>query len=178
MFYRTAPCLQDSLYYNIDTWSVATVGTFDSGRKPASAESGKLEVVSMAGAERFRSLVFFMLLRFLSKLRMMPSESLPPDDESSSSSMLSRDFLASSSSSSSHSKMSFCRQYLKTIFRRHRWSGKVSWSVRPWRAFQYLGVRLELARGKDKLQLTGRNLGRVFNFRSGHLHSECLWCYW
>jgi hypothetical protein len=73
----------------------------------------------MAGAERFRSLVFFMLLRFLSKLRIMPSESLPPDDESSSSSMLSRDFLASSSSSS-HSKMSFCRQYLKTIFRRHR----------------------------------------------------------
>ncbi len=28
-----------------------------------------------------------------------------------------------------------------------------------------------------KLQLTGRNLGRVFNFRSGHLHSENLWCY-
>jgi hypothetical protein len=29
----------------------------------------------------------------------------------------------------------------------------------------------------DKLQLTGRNLGRVFNFRSVHLHSEDLWCY-
>jgi hypothetical protein len=29
----------------------------------------------------------------------------------------------------------------------------------------------------DKLQLTGRNLGRVFNFRSGHLHSAHLWCY-
>jgi hypothetical protein len=23
----------------------------------------------------------------------------------------------------------------------------------------------------DKLQLTGQNLGRVFNFRSGHLHA-------
>jgi hypothetical protein len=29
----------------------------------------------------------------------------------------------------------------------------------------------------DKLQLTGRNLGRVFNFRSGHLHVAHLWCY-
>jgi hypothetical protein len=29
----------------------------------------------------------------------------------------------------------------------------------------------------DKLQLTGQNVGRVFNFRSGHLHSEHLWCY-
>ncbi len=29
----------------------------------------------------------------------------------------------------------------------------------------------------DKLQLTGRNLGRVFNFRSGHLHAVHLWCY-
>ncbi len=26
----------------------------------------------------------------------------------------------------------------------------------------------------DKLQL---NLGRVFNFRSGHLHAAPLWCY-
>jgi hypothetical protein len=24
----------------------------------------------------------------------------------------------------------------------------------------------------DKLQLTGQNLGRVFNFRSGHLHAS------
>jgi hypothetical protein len=30
----------------------------------------------------------------------------------------------------------------------------------------------------DKLQLTGRNLGRVFNFRSGHLHAADLWCSW
>ncbi len=29
----------------------------------------------------------------------------------------------------------------------------------------------------DELQLTGRNLGRVFNSRHGHLHSEDLWCY-
>ncbi len=29
----------------------------------------------------------------------------------------------------------------------------------------------------DKLQLTGQNLGGVFNFRSGHLHSGHLWCY-
>ncbi len=29
----------------------------------------------------------------------------------------------------------------------------------------------------DKLQLTGRNLGRVFNLRSGHLHAAHLWCY-
>jgi hypothetical protein len=29
----------------------------------------------------------------------------------------------------------------------------------------------------DKLQPTGRNLGQVFNFRSGHLHSVHLWCY-
>jgi len=27
------------------------------------------------------------------------------------------------------------------------------------------------------LQLTGQNLGRVFNFRSGHLHVAHLWCY-
>ncbi len=29
----------------------------------------------------------------------------------------------------------------------------------------------------DKLQQTGQNLGRVFNFRFGHLHAEHLWCY-
>ncbi len=29
----------------------------------------------------------------------------------------------------------------------------------------------------DKLQLTGRNLGRVFNLRSSHLHAAHLWCY-
>ncbi len=29
----------------------------------------------------------------------------------------------------------------------------------------------------DKLQLTGQNLGRVFNFRYGHLHAEHFWCY-
>jgi hypothetical protein len=29
----------------------------------------------------------------------------------------------------------------------------------------------------DKLQLTGRNLGRVFNFRRGHLHGALVWCY-
>ncbi len=29
----------------------------------------------------------------------------------------------------------------------------------------------------DKLQLTGQNLGRVFNFRSGHLHAAQFWCY-
>jgi hypothetical protein len=29
----------------------------------------------------------------------------------------------------------------------------------------------------DKLQLTGRNQGRVFDFRFGHLHAEHLWCY-
>ncbi len=29
----------------------------------------------------------------------------------------------------------------------------------------------------DKLQLTGRYLGRVFNFRYGHLHVEHFWCY-
>ncbi len=30
----------------------------------------------------------------------------------------------------------------------------------------------------DKLQLTGQNLGRIFNFRSGHSHSAHLWYYW
>jgi len=30
----------------------------------------------------------------------------------------------------------------------------------------------------DKLQPTGWNLGRVFNFRSGHLNDAGLWCYW
>jgi hypothetical protein len=29
----------------------------------------------------------------------------------------------------------------------------------------------------DKLQLTGQNLDRVFNFRFGHLHDEHFWCY-
>ncbi len=29
----------------------------------------------------------------------------------------------------------------------------------------------------DKLELTGQNLGRVFNFRFGHLHAEHFWCY-
>ncbi len=28
----------------------------------------------------------------------------------------------------------------------------------------------------DKLQLTGQNLGRVFNFRSGHLLATQFWC--
>jgi hypothetical protein len=28
-----------------------------------------------------------------------------------------------------------------------------------------------------KLQLTGQNLGRVFNFRSGHLHAAHSWRY-
>jgi len=30
----------------------------------------------------------------------------------------------------------------------------------------------------DKLQLTGQNLGRVFNFRTGHLNAADLGCYW
>jgi hypothetical protein len=29
----------------------------------------------------------------------------------------------------------------------------------------------------DKLQLTGQKLGRVFNFRSSHLHATHLWCF-
>jgi len=29
----------------------------------------------------------------------------------------------------------------------------------------------------DKLQLTGQNLGQVFNFRFGHLHAEHFCCY-
>jgi hypothetical protein len=29
----------------------------------------------------------------------------------------------------------------------------------------------------DKLQPTGQNLGRVFNFRSGHMNVAYLWCY-
>jgi hypothetical protein len=29
----------------------------------------------------------------------------------------------------------------------------------------------------DKLQLTGQNLGRVFNLRLGHLCAEHFWCY-
>jgi hypothetical protein len=33
-----------------------------------------------------------------------------------------------------------------------------------------------LGSGMDKLQLTGQNLCRVFNFRYGHLHAEHFWC--
>jgi hypothetical protein len=29
----------------------------------------------------------------------------------------------------------------------------------------------------DQLKLAGHNLGRVFNFRFGHLHAEHFWCY-
>jgi hypothetical protein len=29
----------------------------------------------------------------------------------------------------------------------------------------------------EELQLTGQNLGRVFNFRFGHLLAEHFWCY-
>jgi hypothetical protein len=29
----------------------------------------------------------------------------------------------------------------------------------------------------DELQLTGQNLGRVFNFKFGHLHAAHFWCY-
>ncbi len=29
----------------------------------------------------------------------------------------------------------------------------------------------------DKLQLSGQNLGRVFNFKSGHLHALHFWRY-
>jgi hypothetical protein len=29
----------------------------------------------------------------------------------------------------------------------------------------------------DKIQLTGQNLGRVFNFRFGHSHAEHFWSY-
>jgi hypothetical protein len=29
----------------------------------------------------------------------------------------------------------------------------------------------------DKLQLAGLQIGRVFNFRSGHLHAAHLWCF-
>jgi hypothetical protein len=29
----------------------------------------------------------------------------------------------------------------------------------------------------DKLQLTGRNLCQVFNFKFGHLHAAHFWCY-
>ncbi len=32
-------------------------------------------------------------------------------------------------------------------------------------------------RSMDKLQVKGRNRGRVFNFRSGRLHAGYLWCY-
>ncbi len=29
----------------------------------------------------------------------------------------------------------------------------------------------------DKLQLTGQNLGQIYNFRFDHLHAEHFWCY-
>ncbi len=29
----------------------------------------------------------------------------------------------------------------------------------------------------EKLQLKGQNLGKVLNFRFGHLHAEHFWCY-
>jgi hypothetical protein len=29
----------------------------------------------------------------------------------------------------------------------------------------------------DKLELTGQNLGLVFNFKSGHFHALHFWCY-
>jgi len=29
----------------------------------------------------------------------------------------------------------------------------------------------------DKPQLTGQNLGQVFNFEFDHLHAENIWCY-
>jgi hypothetical protein len=35
----------------------------------------------------------------------------------------------------------------------------------------------KIKQAMDTLQLTGQNLGRVFNFRSDHLHSAYLYCY-
>ena len=37
-------------------------------------------------------------------------------------------------------------------------------------------VKLFVQRTMDKLKLTGRNLGRVFIFRSGHWHAAQFWC--
>jgi hypothetical protein len=34
-----------------------------------------------------------------------------------------------------------------------------------------------LEQSMEKLELTGQNLGRVFNFKCGHLHSAHLFCY-
>ncbi len=36
---------------------------------------------------------------------------------------------------------------------------------------------LSFGHAMDKRQLTERNLGRVFNFRSGHLHAAQFWGY-
>ena len=105
------------------SWSVATVGTFVKGRRDTpDADFGKLLVAD--GSDSFRSLFFLMLLLLLSKLSMIPSESLSPDEsESSSSTILSREFLTplpSSASSSSHSKMvslsSFIWNKLKQVW--------------------------------------------------------------
>ncbi len=35
---------------------------------------------------------------------------------------------------------------------------------------------IKMVLGMDKHHLTGQNLGRVFNFRSGHFHAAHLWC--
>jgi hypothetical protein len=37
--------------------------------------------------------------------------------------------------------------------------------------------RLIVGNCMDKLQVTGQNAGRVFNFRSGHLYAEHFWCF-
>ncbi len=47
------------------------------------------------------------------------------------------------------------------------WSSRRGWG----------GVAPGKGLAMDKLQLTGRYLGRVFNFRYGHLHVEHFWCY-
>jgi len=36
----------------------------------------------------------------------------------------------------------------------------------------------EINQSMDKLQLTGRNLDRVSNFRSSHLHAADFLCFW
>jgi hypothetical protein len=41
-----------------------------------------------------------------------------------------------------------------------------------------LTTRCLKVKSMDKLQQTGWTLGRVFNFRSGHLHAAYLWCFW
>ncbi len=40
--------------------------------------------------------------------------------------------------------------------------------------FRCLCFNAKFAAIMDKLQLTGQNLGRVFNFRSGRVHAVCL----